>query len=85
MTAMTAAAPWSRSPLLCASLCLVLAASAVIAQGQPATADGAEGADGTATGTGAIEGDLDCQCVPYFLCDPDNRIIDNGQGLIDVR
>lgn len=85
MTAMTATAPWS---LLCASLCLVLAASAVTAQGQPATADGAEGTDGvegTATGTGAIEGDLDCQCVPYFLCDPDNRIIDNGQGLIDVR
>lgn len=60
-----------------AACCVLLAA----AKPQGGVSDGNAGP----TGTGALEGDLDCQCVPYYLCDRNNTIIDDGQGLLDVR
>uniref|UniRef100_A0A1B6GUA2 Phenoloxidase-activating factor 2 n=1 Tax=Cuerna arida TaxID=1464854 RepID=A0A1B6GUA2_9HEMI len=31
------------------------------------------------------EVDGDCECVPYYQCDTNRSIIENGEGLIDVR
>lgn len=74
---------WRWALLACCAMLLDLPLSQ---QQQDGLGGGPSAPSAPASGSGgAAEGDLDCQCVPYFLCDANNTIIDNGQGLIDIR